>query len=152
MLLHYFKLRFSERTITFLLSYLWMTIRVRNQPFVTKVSTFTNCTFWYWCIILIPSLFDMMMDIQFHFSHLTSLSQNNNLDSVLNQYVGPTEHYKNLFVNYFDGIVFVSHVESLLDFICCLLLSSSFSLQCFTHRFFPIYFISFCHKGIILLL
>lgn len=55
------------------------------------------------------------MDIQFHFPHSTSLSHNNKLDSVLNKYIAQSKHYKNLYVDYLEGIVLVSHLESLLD-------------------------------------
>lgn len=103
---HYFKWMFLERTTTFLLFYLWMTIWVRNKSFVPKVSIFTNCSFWYWYIdiISIPSLFDNTMDMQFHFSHLTSLSYNNKQDSVLNKYISQSKRYKDLSVNYLEGI------------------------------------------------
>lgn len=99
---------------------------------------------------LIPSLCDIMMDIQFHFSHPMPLSHHNKLDSVQTKYIAQSRHYKNSPVNYSEDTVFVSQQESLLDFILSLLLSVSLfhsislPIACF------LLILSLCHKDDVL--
>lgn len=48
------------------------------------------------------------MDIQFNFSHPTSLSRHNKMDTVQTKNIAQPSHCKNLSVNYLEDTIFVS--------------------------------------------